>query len=1130
MTEAVAESGLREAGPTRGRKRRPTGASGEAPAPGQSVTVRNRQWVATEVSRSSVVADDPTRGFDATPQHLVTLVSIEDDAGDEELRVVWELEQQAVTHDRHALPSPQPVGDDSVPRFDDPDRLDAFLDAVRWGAIASADKTALQAPFRSGIKVEDYQLDPVVRALSMPRTNLLIADDVGLGKTIEAGLVMQELMLRHRARTMLIVCPANLTVQWRDEMRDKFGLDFKIVNSELLRELRRSRGLYTNPWTHYPRLIVSVDWLKRERPMRLLREVLPAVPEYPRAFDLLVVDEIHTCAPSGNGKYAVDSQRTTAIRTLAPHCEHRLFLSATPHNGYLESFTALLELLDDQRFARGVPPSQEQLARIMVRRLKRELPPNWDGTARFPKRELRALEVEYNIQTRDAYADLTAYAASRRGQGGAGNQPGAVAQRTAADFVTSLLKKRFLSSPKAFAETIDTHLATMTARSEGNSSGQASRQLDASTRDSRVKILKPLVDRLDETAEDDESYGEAATEALTAARSLSAPLTSEEHGLLTRLRDWARIAQDRPDAKFDALRLWLDPVVCPQGPREEWTDERVIIFTEYRDTQRWLHERLLAAGVPAERIAMLFGGQDEEQREHIKSVFRESPELSPIRILLATDAASEGINLQSYCHRLLHWEIPWNPNRLEQRNGRIDRHGQNAPAVEIFHFVPTGWQGSKIRPEKAPTSQRVSGGLFDEISTDVVEEGAFTTGTLEDELHFLAVAARKVDQIREDLGSAGEVIAAQVEQKMLGRRADWQTADAEISKRSGRATLKIERDLARDLERLVSELSGSRTELNLTPGTVERVVRTALRLAHRKDLKEVPAPEGVTARCFRLPDLPGVWGQARNDGLRHPMTKQERPVTFDQEAVSAGRTDVVLMHLGHRLVQMCLRLLRAELWAGGAAAKLSRVTAKVVPGDLLRAPAIVAHGRVVISGDGGMRLHEEIVAAGGSIVEGRLEGAKQDDVDAWLHAAVDELPAETVLQRLTELWPNLEDRLSRALETRSNQRARSLQAVLKKRCDEEVKGVEQVLRELEKSIGQALEDHTHWEQASLFEVEQRNQLRKDHDALRARLKVIPDLIEQETSALRRRYADPTPRWFPVAVTFLVPSALARGDR
>lgn len=139
------------------------------------------------------------------PQHLVTLVSVEDDAHEEELRVVWELERGVRTHERHALPDPRNG-------FDSPERLDAFLDAVRWGAIASADQSALQAPFRSGITIEDYQLDPVVRALSMPRTNLLIADDVGLGKTIEASLVMQELTLRHRARTMLIVCPASLTL------------------------------------------------------------------------------------------------------------------------------------------------------------------------------------------------------------------------------------------------------------------------------------------------------------------------------------------------------------------------------------------------------------------------------------------------------------------------------------------------------------------------------------------------------------------------------------------------------------------------------------------------------------------------------------------------------------------------------------------------------------------------------------------------------------------------------------------------------------------------------------------------------------------------------------------------------
>src|SRR5439155_24993914 len=176
-------------------------------------------------------------------------------------------------------------------------------DAVRWGAVAATGAPALQSPYRSGIAIEDYQLDPVVRALQMPRVNLLIACDVGLGTTIEDSLVAQELILRHRVRSILVVCPASLQIKWRDEMRDKFGLEFRIVDSEQMRELRRRRGIHVNPWTHFPRLITSIDFLKRERPLRLFREVLPAQgePIYPRRFDLLILDEAHNVAPAGSG-------------------------------------------------------------------------------------------------------------------------------------------------------------------------------------------------------------------------------------------------------------------------------------------------------------------------------------------------------------------------------------------------------------------------------------------------------------------------------------------------------------------------------------------------------------------------------------------------------------------------------------------------------------------------------------------------------------------------------------------------------------------------------------------------------------------------------------------------------------
>jgi len=1031
-----------------------------APELGQLVTVRDRQWVVADISRGSQDVDVLSNGSRA--EHLISLVSVEDDAMGEELQVIWELEPGRAIVDHAALPTPDPE------RIDDPERLDAFLDAIRWGAIASADARHLQSPFRSGITIEDYQLDPVVRALRLPRVNLLIADDTGVGKTIEAGLVVQELLLRHRARTILIVCPASLTIKWRDEMREKFGLEFRIVDTELLRQLRRTRGLYANPWTHFPRLIVSIDWLKSDRAMRLLRDVLPPVPTYPRKFDLLIIDEAHNVAPAGRGKYATDSQRTRAIRTIAPHFEHRLFLTATPHNGYRESFSALLELLDNQRFARGVPWSDEQLRRVMVRRLKSELPG-------FPTREIKALEVPYSEDERSAYAKLKAYGEARLKAAQQAGDPGAL---MAEKFVVTLLKKRLFSSPAAFANTLAVHLGTITGKKEQKVARRS------------AQVLRRAIDELEVDVGSEEEQAEKTEDALAAAARASFEPTSEQMTLLRELQQWAGSAKGRADSKAQVLIDWLDDIVRPGGV---WSDERVIVFTEYRDTQLWLQELLAAHGLGGDRVELLYGGMDVERRERIKAEFQASPDLSPIRVLLATDAASEGIDLQRYCHRLVHYEIPWNPNRLEQRNGRIDRHGQRSPEVLVHHFVSKGYE------EAEP-------------------------GSLEGDLEFLYIAARKIDEIREDLGSVGPVIADQVQEAMLGHRRSLDTGAAEQKRAAQRRVLRIERDLRAEIARLRERLDESISELHIQPNNVERVVQTALELARQPQLEPRMLDRAEsTVRVFELPHLTGSWALA-GEGLAHPVTGEIRPITFDHE-VASDHDDVVLAHLQHRLVQQSLRLLRAEIWATDAAARLARVTARLVPDHVLSEPAVVAHGRLVITGGDGHRLHEELVEAGGTIRDGRFARLGVTDLDAALAAATAEPSPAGVYRQVISSWDLHSQPLFVALERRARDRTESLKKALADREQEDVATIEHVLTELRRSIEQELKE-PETEQLALFAPEEREQFRRDVDALRRRLDTIPEDIERETESVQRRYADPEPRLFPAAITFLIPDSLA----
>lgn len=1065
------------------------------PEQGHLVEVRLRRYVVTDVQQSTLMPD-PLTAPGQPPATLVTLQSVEDDALGEEIQVFWDIEPGVHVIEHGSLPS--------LDSLDPPQRFDAFLDAVQWGAIASADVRALQSPFRSGITIEDYQLDPLVRAIQMPRVNLLIADDVGLGKTIEAGLVLHELILRHRVRTVLIVCPSSLQLQWRDQMRDKFGLDFRIVDTALMRTLRRERGIHVNPWTHYPRLITSMDYLKRERPMRLFREVVPADGHatYPRTFDMLIVDECHNIAPSRRGAfYATDSLRTRAIRRLVPHFEHRLFLSATPHNGYPESFTALLELLDNQRFARGVTTEsqtiRDNLRAIMVRRLKSELPPAWDGTPRFPVRELEPIEVAYSDEEQRIHTVLHRY--TRLRQQATTNDT----ERMATEFVLKLLKKRLFSCPEAFACTLEQHrttLATLLQRKNVPSITPGS--------------LRRQLDEVEDDFGDDDEADETTADALDVSSRLLTSLSAEESRLMHDLHTWAQANRGRADSKVRELIAWLRTHIVPDGV---WGHERVIIFTEYRDTQRWLHEQVSVAGLTGhDRVMLLYGGMPSDQRERIKAAFQADPAISPVRILLATDAASEGIDLHNHCSRLIHYEIPWNPNRLEQRNGRIDRHGQRATSVRIYHFVSQGW------------NREADGGTQNLAHTQE------NPASLAADLEFLYRAARKVQTIREDLGNVGPVIAAQVEEAMLGHRTRLDTTVAEQKSAPVRRLLTVERKLREQIERHVDQVQTTRRTLHLEPERIQRAVMTALQLAGQPPLRPAelagvwPDPTGRRTTCpvFHLPPLTGSWA-ACSDGLYHPHTGEVRPIVFDHD-LATDRDDVVLAHLNHRLVQMSLRLLRAEVWSPVGQHKIARVTARVVPSHVISTPALVGYARLLVLGSDHQRLHEEIITAGGVLREGTFARFKSlAEMDAVLNAATDAPVSEHVRQRIAAHWETLAPALTQALEARMAERGKRVRRILRERVEKEVADITTLLTDLQTTILAELEQPD-VEQLSLWSDPEREELERTMDHLRIRAEHIPAEIERETEHIRYRYADPHERLFPVAVLLLVPERLAGG--
>ena len=1052
------------------------------PEVGSIVEVRGTTWAVTDVTEQGL-SRSPADEARSGKQHVVSLQSLEEDRMGEELSVIWELEVGQTIIPSRGLPD---VID--VDSFDEPNLLGAFVDAMRWGsatgsATGRGDKQGnkqFEAPFRTGANLNPYQLEPLRRAISAPRTNLLLADDVGLGKTIEAGMVIQELLLRHRARTVIIVCPPSLCLQWQAEMREKFGLDFVVVNSQTLDDARRKYGLGSNPFRLFPRVIVSMAWVPTIRAQRLFEEVYANTDQMNNAkrysFDILVVDEAHHVAPptpSVTGKvrgYAVDSKRTEAVRRLAEHCEHRLFLSATPHNGYSESFTALLEMIDPRRFTRGAGIDAEALKEVTVRRLKTQI-----RDLDFKKRKIDVIpyaptpDEESHYELLDGILETTAR--ERHGKRSLG-------------LAALLFKKRLLSSPWAFSVTLSRYLKE--PETEG---------WDPFSDDYYTEVMG--------SGQSDEEEGLEAQPEFDALRRGKAenPLEAAQPGQLEDLVSWSHDFEAKPNSRLQALIDWLDSMCRPQG-HGHWSDERVVVFTEYADTLDWIRTVLESRGYSADRLAVINGATATEERELIRARFNADPHNEPIRVLLATDAAGEGIDLQAYCHRLVNFDVPFNPSRLEQRIGRIDRYGQRQ-TPEIYYFRPSS--GSS---------------------------------TYASDLEFMRRLVQKISVEQQDLGTVNPLIDRKIANRFLNASLNAPTAETTTAdERTRQSNDAVNRMLAGDaalhddLNKLEEDYNASKKQLHLSPQAELRVVNTALELTNQPTLIPFQKDGHVEDGVYVLPSLNRSW-QPIAEHLRTLLDPDTiRPITFDPAIAKNRRNDlnVAYEHLGSELVAKASRTLRSNLY--GQESKLHRVTAVVLPN--LEHTCAAAVCRLVLVGRGGLRVHEEVLFTG---LRFGAQNMGDDKAQGLLDTALDvsdtlKAADVTVLQRLCEAWSanhgrlrtRLENVVNRMAEKRQNDCAADLDAQRDADLDR-AKGIfEQFRSNLRDSLQQLHEQDEESGQLTLdlWSDDERRQRQRDIRKMEDRLASLDEEEQRECDMIRTRYQDIKPYTSIAALVFAV---------
>jgi len=998
--------------------------------PGAVVRCRTRCYLVEEVQAPQESGADT----------VVALACMEDDAIGSRLTVFREREIDFEVLGESSWEAVAQRG------FDQPKQFSAYLNTLRWNCVTATDAELFQAPYRAGIDVKAYQLEPLRKALLMPRVGLFIADDVGLGKTIEAGLILREMLLRQRIRRVVISCPPSVLRQWQEEMASRFGLAFTVMDRAYVAKVRQERGYGTNPWSTASRFLISHALLRNPEYSSLLRVWLEegkGGDDQAPLQSLLILDEAHNAAPASNSlRYAIDSGLTRSLRDLAPLFEHRIFLSATPHNGHSNSFTALLELLDPARFVRGVPFDPKDLDTVLVRRLKDDLRRIGEE---FPERIVEALAIPRGSLSPDTpELKLSRLLQNYRKQReerlireGAGKR-----ELNAEHLVITNLQKRLLSSIEAFARTLKVHQRSLAEKQEqrrgalANRGGQLDLLLGGADRDSDLSELN----------EDDLLNLEEAQTRAALRQTVQA-----DQGELELLKQVAEIAEanrHRPDPRILRLEAFLRTHLCPDlgEAGAAWQPTRLLIFTDYVDTKRYLERQLrllLAEDDPDCRIASFTGGMSEDNRERLKAQFNADPDEEPLRILIATDAAREGVNLQNHCKHLIHFDIPWNPSKLEQRNGRIDRKLQRAPQVWCHYFVLEDRPEDRVMDvlvKKTEVIRQELGSLSPLVQRQV--DAVLEAGIDTDKAEVLQQQLLTMDQGDSERGA------------MLNRAREELEASRRVEK------LQEEQDQLRQL------LAKSHAWLGFDDDPFREALNCSLDLLGVSGLKQ--GRDGKGQPCWHLDNAEALVSSSNDRSWEHTLDslrgvwdrrtplwqwRQEnpvRPVIFSDP----GRlnAEAVHLHLEHRLVQ---RLLSRFLSQGFLHHELSRacVLASRDP-----QPRVLVLGRLSLFGQGATRLHDELI----SVIADWHPGA---DRTTALQPLIDgeRKQAWTALRQALEagstegISKSLRDQLQAeaaadvaALKPALDQAAEQAQAVaaalLKQRGDAEAAALKEVLR------------------------------------------------------------------------------------